>query len=886
MKILPALRSVLFACTLLALVGPGASTSRAGEPAPDAGAYLVTSEAGAWRVTGRDLAARGLGAAAGVEVRRAGRTVPTRTDGEDLVVLVDRPAGPHSRAGLYTLHRRAGEAPSAPLQTGAAPAAPGRARALATLDADRFHGDLAAGPAAVYGPADVPTWFLAPLDTLQTATLEADGLRLPAVGPGALTVRVYATHAGPVRLRAVLDTTGLGTAEVAHAVGGATLTFEVPAAALREARKLEIVDESPPLSPPARDDVTATYGRLWIDRVDVDADVEAVAPRGAAPAVLLARPGLVVPPAPEGTAGHAALVRADGAVGAAFAWPAPPGTRLADALPPGSRLLLFAGERPAPALQAAPTYGDPVAACRGAAHVIVATPPLLPAAERLAAHRTAQGLSSVVVPSGAVWWVFGHGEASPAALRTFLVRLMEAPDSALRYVVLAGDATYDRVDLSDIATIPTAMARTKYNGATSSDRLYGRPTDGSDVGGVSVGRLPFRDPARLDAFVERLIRYETAPGPAPTRRLLRFITSEGRFGALIDGMLEMAFRQVIAREIPAAYDLEVTYANPRSVYLWPPRRFADKVVADLSEGALFLTYVGHGYEKGFDQLRVGRQRFPILGLEDVERVAVRGTPPVVLVLACTTAMFDGLRGPGVDEALLARPAGPIACWGASRICHPAANTLLGIEMATSLGQARPGTRLGDLLDSARDRAVAGTGSGQLVRAAMSILATQGYDLDPDRLALEASWMYTLLGDPATRLAVPAADVDVQVRAREDGTLEVFVQAPAADGARVQVARMRSRDTVPTVERIEGDLTAEENAAALIARHRAVNDLSLERVEGVLAGRRATLHLKGPAQAGEVIQVVVTDAADVHHGAVPVDTSLEPADRTTAPAGAR
>ena len=32
----------------------------------------------------------------------------------------------------------------------------------------------------------------------------------------------------------------------------------------------------------------------------------------------------------------------------------------------------------------------------------------------------------------------------------------------------------------------------------------------------------------------------------------------------------------------------------------------------MNEGALFYTYVGHGWEKGFDHMHVGDERYPIL----------------------------------------------------------------------------------------------------------------------------------------------------------------------------------------------------------------------------------------------------------------------------------
>ena len=176
---------------------------------------------------------------------------------------------------------------------------------------------------------------------------------------------------------------------------------------------------------------------------------------------------------------------------------------------------------------------------------------------------------------------------------------------SLRYVLLVGDATYDRLDLIEAATIPTPMARSMYNGATSADALY-LPADSP----VSIGRLPFRTPEQLRAYIDRVISYETNPPAHPSRRMLRFVTNEGRFGALIDNAIEHLFRGVLADQIPAAFDVEVTFASAKSPFLWPPHDMNAKVIDSLNQGSMFFTYVGHGFQFGFDSLRVGRERFP------------------------------------------------------------------------------------------------------------------------------------------------------------------------------------------------------------------------------------------------------------------------------------
>lgn len=873
------MRTLRLALLLVLVLAPGWSRppAEAREATPPAAqrAWLVLAEPGAWRLTKEALAAAGLPTAERLTFRRGGREAPTYVENGNLVLLAERPANDHSRAGVWELGARTGPALTPRPASASSAGTPSKQTAIVRLDADRYHGDIGAGQQAIYDRPNVPTWFLSPLDPQGDTTIEDLGrLRLAFAGPTTLRVRVFATRPGEVQLRPRVDDFGLGASSVPDAVGGATLSFEVPGERLADAKQIAIVDESPPGAPPSRDDVTPAFARMWIDSIEAEGTLAGIPAADRLPLSLDVARGAAIslPTPPEGATGTAFVLAKDGALRAAFTWSAE------TALPPfdedGLRIVLAGPAQDAPPLRRAETFADPVAAAKGAEHVIVATLPLAAASERLAAHRRAEGLESVVVPAPAIWWAFGHGEATPEALRSYVEALLALPGSRVRHLLLVGDATYDRSDLTDVPTIPVPMARTKYNGATAADRLYGLPLGGAPVGGVSVGRLPFRDPQVLQAYIERLAAYENDIQADLARRRLAFVTSEGRFGPMVDGLLEHAFRQVVTQHIPPVYDIEITFANPRSPYLWPPAEFAAKVVSTMNEGALFFTYVGHGYEKGFDTMRVGKQRFPILDLEAAKAIDVTGTPPVVMVLACTTAMVDGLAGPGIGEALISRPRGPIAYWGATRICHPAANTLLGLQLAEAFGSAEPGTRLGPMLDTARDAALGGAGGIWRAAAigAFGVMRAQGYDIDADRLLLESSWMYGLLGDPATRLPVPERGLELDVKPTPDGGIEVVVRDLAANGAatkgaqgEVRLARNRSAP-LPTLEPIAN--AADPTLAEAIRRnHARANELVEHTAPLVWTDGVAKARLAGPFVIGQTIQAIVTVGSTLRHGAL-------------------
>ncbi|HVG93918.1 MAG TPA: C25 family cysteine peptidase [Planctomycetota bacterium] len=739
------------------------------------------------------------------------------------VVLMDR------GARGTRLELRPADRPSTDADGPAVRLAPGGTtnRARIVIDVDRVFGELANAIPENYAAPDIPLWFLAavPRGGKQAIEFKVSGGIAPAPeGTLAVSVRMARTHMGEVRVRGTWNGADLGVAGVPPGMGVATFSFEVPLSALPPATddvKLELVDESPPPQPSGDpNDTSEGVGTVWVDTVEL------VVPRpGDARDRAVFEDGLESSVTPYG-------------------------------------MDLFAPQADAP---------DPVAATKGAAMVVLATKDLLEGARRLAEHRTRNGIPTVVVPAADVWNRRSLGAVDPEALRAFLADV--AAGGALRYVLLCGDATLDRGDVRPgIETIPTLYGRSLYNGATASDRLLvGHPSRGT---APAVGRLPFRDAKELDAYVARVIAAETTPPADVTRRTLRFITSEGRFGPQIDALIENLFAQVVATQIPPAYDTEVTFARVGSPLGWPPAEFADKVLGDLNAGSLFYTYVGHGFALGFDHLRVEGQRFPILDADQVPKVDIRGTPPAMFVVACTTAIYDYPDLVGVGERLLARPHGPLAYWGATRVCHPAWNSIVGRQLAMEMFRD-PGRRIGDILEAAVRAAAAPPPDPDAFRrtiemGARFMLGQTKADLD--RLKLEGAEMYNLLGDPALRLPFPKEDLVVST-ARTAAGVEVTVTGPIPDGMEIRASVETTRDRIQPWT-TDDTLSPEENTRR---RHARSNDKSLARGTVRASGGKATWAAALPANTSGalVVKAWAVFGNDVHQGAAAVPEPAGP-----------
>jgi len=765
-------------------------------------AHVTVRAAGDYRISAAELRGLGIPSPAQAELRVYGTPVPPSTGAQDgdLRFRVGQSGGRFSAMTTFELWRL-----PRPRQWPTPAETSGAPQdEIRRLDTDRVYGELAAADPEIYAAPDLPVWFLAAIPPGRSVEIPVGPMRAAPEAGQRLSARVYTTHRGPVVVQARWGGTDLGLARLDHAIGGGTLGWRVPAEAVPStAAPLQLLDRSPAPPPRPPRDVSGGRGTILVD------------------ALLLQGPAL----------------------------------RLRPVRPGDARDL-----KPRPVTKRA----DPLAAAGTARHVIIATPPLVEAAGRLAAHRTRHGIPSAVVPVTDLYDRYGYGNRTPMSIVAFLDALRKRPGPPLEYVVLAGDATFDRTDFGPEVTIPTLMARSMYNGATASDRLYTLPAKGL-VGGASIGRLPFRKAAELEAYVERLIRYETAPAADPTRRMLRFVTSEGRFGAFLDAQIERKFRGILAQDVPPAFEIEVTFASATSPFLWPPPDLNRKVLDGLNEGALFYTYVGHGFAKGFDTLRIGRQRYPILHVRDVPQVDIRGTPPIVLVIACTTAWFDGLDGDGIGEALLKRPNGPIAYWGATRVCHPIYNTFVGQAMAQRLAKDGGSPRLGGILDAARDHVLTSLKQDIIVAFLKQFAGVK----DLQRLMNEGALMYTLLGDPALKVALPKSDIDVAAAYDAEAKKVLgIVRAALPDGTKVHVSLEVSRERSVVRARPVANPADPANFDAIRKTHARMNDWALHRTVVELRDGKAQIEL--PLVQGESKGLIVKAWAiardDVHQGA--------------------
>ncbi len=363
--------------------------------------------------------------------------------------------------------------------------------------------------------------------------------------------------------------------------------------------------------------------------------------------------------------------------------------------------------------------------------------------------------------------------------------------------------------LGDVKRVPCAYAPAKailvweHEKEIATDNRVA-DLDGDDLPDVAVGRIPADSREEAEAMLGKVVAYETDRDFGTWRRRVDVIAGIAGFGELYDKIIEAASTKLLSEEIPLGYDLHVTWANPASPFCPPPAAVAETVVERFNEGALFVTYMGHGSPRTLDRVRWRDRAYPIFTEDHVDALAARRGAPIAYLCCCSTGHFDG-EPDCLAEFLLRQPGGPVAVIASSRVSMPYANGVLSKEMLGALFRDNAGT-VGEMLLLAKRRLIEPRPDDAMRQAIDGF--GRFWKPKPEDLAEERRehlFLYNLLGDPSMRIP-RAADVALACldRAAPGGRLAVEGTCAVAGEALVELVRERS----PNVPKREGDADAD------------------------------------------------------------------------------
>ncbi len=276
--------------------------------------------------------------------------------------------------------------------------------------------------------------------------------------------------------------------------------------------------------------------------------------------------------------------------------------------------------------------------------VFLTTAELAPSLAPLVALRQQQGYRVAVVNIEDVYDEFGFGYRSPAAVRAFIARASTVWAPALRYVVIAGDGSFDPRDYFGLGgnLVPTKSIET-FSMETFSDDWMA-DANGDDVPDVSIGRLPVTTVAELQSVVSKILAYEAQPAAPRTVVSVADTNDTYDFGGATDRMSGLLPTPTAVTSIHRS---EIGDVAARAA-----------VLESFATGSDLVVFAGHG--------SVTVWRGELLTSDDAIGIESNGRLSVSVLANCLNGYFvtPGLNS--VGEALVLAPGGgSVVSWASS-----------------------------------------------------------------------------------------------------------------------------------------------------------------------------------------------------------------------------
>ena len=370
--------------------------------------------------------------------------------------------------------------------------------------------------------------------------------------------------------------------------------------------------------------------------------------------------------------------------------------------------------------------------------LVIAPDSLLVEANRLAQIQEITGVNSRAVALEEIYALVNGGTPDIAAIRQFLVELNHRNSGGLEYLTLFGDASYDYKGTlpGNSNVVPTFESFGSFSLYTSyiTDDYFGYLDQGESLNwyvddiDLGIGRIPVNNIQEAEASVNKIERYltdETRYGP--WRGDVVLVADdvdhawEREFAVVQDALAKRLDTIRPELNIIKIYaDAYLQESKPGS-QRYPTAREA--LFRHVEEGALMVSYIGHGGEVGWATER-------ILQLEDINSWSNGTHLPVFTTITCEFTRFDDPNRISAGEQLFLSPnGGAIALFSTTRSVFATNSTydlnrLLNVNM---VGLEQP--RMGDVLRLTKNNNISG-----------------------DKIK------FSLIGDPTMPLAKPEAGV--------------------------------------------------------------------------------------------------------------------------------
>lgn len=292
-------------------------------------------------------------------------------------------------------------------------------------------------------------------------------------------------------------------------------------------------------------------------------------------------------------------------------------------------------------------------------YILIAHPAFWSQAETLAAHRSSQGMDTVLVDIQDVYDEFGYGIVGPTAIRNFLeyaAEYWQAP--APSYVVLLGDGNYDPKNYmghNRTSFIPPYLAMVDpWIGETAADSRYVAFSGPESIPDMMMGRLSVTTPAEANAFVQKIIAYELSPADGNWSREVLAVAgkadSAGNFDQYSDNLLDAT--------LPDQYEAERVYYGVTHTDV---TEAVAALKSGINQGKLIVNFIGHGFARGWQAEKLVPKTF--IQTADVPGFTNQDKYPIFLAMTCTEGYYIDPTVQAFGEVVTkAENKGAIASW--------------------------------------------------------------------------------------------------------------------------------------------------------------------------------------------------------------------------------
>jgi hypothetical protein len=377
--------------------------------------------------------------------------------------------------------------------------------------------------------------------------------------------------------------------------------------------------------------------------------------------------------------------------------------------------------------------------------LIVTSPEFLQQAQRLAQfHQDRDKLRIAVVTTEQVFNEFSSGSPDPTAIRDFVKmyydRYRSTWDQVGKYLLLFGKASFDYKNrvANNTNKVPAYESTNSLDPLSTytSDDYFGFLDDDADISSsgvvnqlrIGVGRIPAKSAVEAKDFVDKVFAYSSADAFGTWRNNLNFIADDE------DNNLHLQDAETLTGTVTAVTPL----FNQQKIYLdafhqesgsaggrYPQ---ANAVVnSNIYNGTLMWNYSGHG----------GAARLAEEDILDQQIVDGWNNPyrlPLFITATCDFAPYDNPTVNSLGENLLVRPkTGAIALMTTTRVVFAFSNRIINNNYLKFALEPAANGRYKTL--------------GEALLASKNFTYQTSGDVTNNR-------KFTLLGDPALRLAFP------------------------------------------------------------------------------------------------------------------------------------